>query len=557
MTEEHMGGMAWAVEPTITPMVRLTGVSYAYPRQSTYAVHNLNLAVDEGEFLLVVGPSGAGKSTLLRVLNGLVPHFYGGRFGGHVTVAGRDPAQLGPQGMSDVVGMVFQDPEAAFVTDTVEDEIVFAMENWGVAPALMRKRVEEMLDLLDIAALRERTIATLSGGEKQRVAIAAAMALQPDVLVLDEPTSQLDPQAAEEVLIALRHLNEDLGITVILAEHRLERVVQYADRVLYLGENGEVLVGAPRDALARMPLVPPLVELARALGWHPLPVTIKEGRRFARRVRLPDTPPPAPSAPGPPILRARGLWHAYNGLEALRDVHLDVHAGELVALMGRNGSGKSTLLKILAGLLRPRAGEVTVHTGRGWQPIRSLEDALPHVGLVVQHPTRMLFQETVMDELRFTRHNHGLPEDPAADRALLTWLGIEHLAHRDPRDLAGGERQRVAMAAVLVADPRIVLLDEPTRGLDYRQKLALIHLLRDLTAAGRAVILATHDVELVARAADRVILMAEGEIVVDGPTREVMTESLVFASQVTKLFRDPRFLTPEEVIRALQEAGAT
>ena len=551
MSETAMVGPEWPVPP----IVALTGVTYAYPHQPTYAVQDLSLEVEEGEFLLVVGPSGVGKSTLLRVLNGLVPHMYGGRFAGRVVVAGRDPARLGPQRMSDVVGMVFQDPEASFVTDTVEDEIVFAMENWGVPLPLMRKRVEEVLDLLDIAPLRGRSVTDLSGGEKQRVAVAAAMALQPDILVLDEPTSQLDPQAAEEVLIALRHLNEDLGITVVLAEHRLERVVQYADRILYLGPDGRMLLDTPREALRHMPLVPPVVALARALGWEPLPVTIKEGRRFARRMKLPAGPPPPSPARGAPLLQARGLWYAYGRVEALRNVSLDVHAGELIALMGRNGSGKSTLLKVLSGLVRPMAGEVQVWTGRHWQGVRSLEDALPYVGLVLQDPSRMLFQPTVADELRFTRRNHRLPEDPQADRALMEWLGIAHLADRDPRDLSGGERQRVAIASILVADPQVILLDEPTRGLDYHQKLALVELLRDLTAAGRAVILATHDVELVARAADRVILMAEGEIVVDGPTREVMSESLVFASQVTKLFRDPRFLTPEDVCQVLKPEG--
>ncbi len=541
----------------VPPAVVMDRVTYAYPQQEGFALADLSLTVEEGEFLLVVGPSGAGKSTLLRVVNGLVPHLYGGRFAGRVQVAERDPIRLGPQRMSDVVGMVFQDPEAAFVTDTVEDEIVFAMENWGLPQALMRKRVEEVLDVLDIAALRHRPIATLSGGEKQRVAIAAAMTLQPHILVLDEPTSQLDPQAAEEVLIALRHLNEDLGLTVILAEHRLERVIQYADRILYLGEEGTCVLDTPRRALAHIPLVPPLVDLARRLGWSPLPLTIKEGRRFARGVHLPPTPLPAPAPPGPPLLRASGLWFAYDGREVLRNVGLEIHAGEFVALMGRNGSGKSTLLKVLSGLLRPDRGQVEIAVGGRWRPVRSLEDALPHVGLVLQQPARMLFQERVRDELAFTRRQHGLPPDPDADEALLTWLGIAHLADRDPRDLSGGERQRAAIAAVLVADPHVILLDEPTRGLDYAQKQALVDLLKDLTRGGRAVVMATHDVELVARAADRVLLMAEGEIVVDGPTREVMTESLVFASQITKLFRDPRCLTPEDVIRLLApEAGA-
>ncbi len=542
-------------------LISLQDVTYAYPsngRATHPALEHVSLRVGEGEFVLVVGESGAGKSTLLQVMNGLVPHFHGGVFAGRVQIAGRDPIALGPQRMGDVVGIVFQDPESSFVMETVEDELAFAMENWGVAPRLMRKRIEEVLDLLDIAALRARPVHTLSGGEKQRVAIAAAMTLQPDILVLDEPTSQLDPQAAEEVLIALRHLNEDLGITVLLAEHRLERVTQYADQVVFMAPGGHIQVGPPRDLFTRISLVPPLVELARVLHWDPLPLTIKEGRRHARRLSIPAwRPEPAPSA-GEIVLQAESLWYDDDGIEALRGVNFVAREGEFIAIMGRNGSGKSTLLKCIAGLLRPTRGRVVVRpAGRSRSlAITSLEDALPHIGLVIQNPGRMLFQETVMDELRFTRRNHGLPRDDAADMALLDWLGIAHLADRDPRDLSGGERQRVAIAAILVANPRIILLDEPTRGLDYAQKRVLVRLLREMTRAGHTVIMATHDVELVAQAADRVVLMAEGDIVVDGPTREVMTESLIFASQVTKLFRDPRLLTVDDVLSALGTRGA-
>ncbi len=275
-------------------MIKFERVSYAYPQQKAPVLRNLSLDIAEGEFVLVVGPSGAGKSTFLRCLNGLVPHFYGGRFSGRVRVAGRDPVSLEPRGMADVVGFVFQDPEAQFVVDTVEDELVFALENFALPQAVMRKRVEEVLDQLSIAHLRGRRVSTLSGGEKQRVALAAVMTLHPQVLVLDEPTSQLDPQAAEEVLIALRQLNEDLGLTVILSEHRLERVVQYVDRMLYFPGAGEPIVdGTPDDVLSQTPLTPPLVTLGKALGWRPLPLTIKEARRFARQLDLATATAPA------------------------------------------------------------------------------------------------------------------------------------------------------------------------------------------------------------------------------------------------------------------------
>lgn len=559
-------------------MIELSHVTYTYPDQPTPALADFSVAIRPGEFVLVVGPSGSGKSTFLRSLNGLVPHFYGGRWAGRAAVLGRDPVALAPRGMADLVGFVFQDPEAQFVVDTVEDELAFAMENFALAPATMRKRVEEVLDQMTIAHLRDRRISTLSGGEKQRVAIAAVMALQPEVLVLDEPTSQLDPQAADEVLTALRQLNEDLGLTVILSEHRLERVAQYADRMLYLPARGvSPVLDEPRSVMAQLPLVPPLVDLGRRLGWAPLPLTIKEGRAFARKLterlggqgdeetgrqgdketRKQGEPLGADRhrvtvSPHPPAIDVRNLHYAYDGRSALRGVSLAAGAGEFVALMGRNGSGKSTLLKQMVGLLQPDDGQVLV-AGLDTRRV-ALDDIIKTVGYVPQHPGALLFADTLAAELVFTRRGHGLPLDPVADRALLDRLGLGELAERDPRDLSGGEQQRVALAAILVAGPQIVLLDEPTRGLDYAQKRSLAELLLDLKRQGHTLIMATHDVELTAACADRVVLMAEGQIVVDGPVREVMSDSQVFASQINKLFRDPRYLVVADVMARLAES---
>jgi len=539
-------------------LIELAHVTYTYPDQAGPALADFSVAIHPGEFVLVVGPSGSGKSTFLRCLNGLVPHFYGGRWAGRARILGRDPVALAPRGMADLVGFVFQDPEAQFVVDTVEDELAFALENFALAPATMRKRVEEVLDQMTIAHLRDRRVGTLSGGEKQRVAIAAVLALQPEVLVLDEPTSQLDPQAAEEVLIALRHLNEDLGLTIILSEHRLERVVQYADRVLYLPGLGQPpLLADPRTVMAALPLVPPLIELGRRLGWQPLPLTIKEGRAQARRLgeqigksaNRQVATSANQQATSAPVVSVRGVYYAYDGHAALRGVSLEAAPGEFVALMGRNGSGKSTLLKQLVGLQKPDRGQVFItdlDTRRA-----PLEEIIRTVGYVPQHPAALLFQESVTDELAFTRRSHRLPADPAADRQLLARLGLDAVAGRNPRDLSGGEQQRAALAAILAAGPRIILLDEPTRGLDYEQKHRLAALLQELKREGRTIIMATHDVELAAACADRVVLMAEGQIVVDGPARQVMSDSQVFSSQINKLFRDPRFLVVEDVLQVL------
>lgn len=559
-------------------MIEFEHVTYRYPGAEAPILSDLSLTIGESEFLLVMGPSGAGKSTLLRCLNGLVPHFYGGTIGGRLRVAGRDPVAAGPQGMASLVGLVMQDPEAQFVVDNVEDEMAFALENQAASPLLIRKRIEEALDQLSIAHLRRRSVHTLSGGERQRVAIAAVMTLQPRLLVLDEPTSQLDPQAAEELLDTLVKLNHDLGLTVVLSEHRLERVVQYADRVLYLpGEGRPPLLADPRTVLQQVELTPPLVTVAKALGWSPLPLTIKEGRRFVQergpgsRAQRAGIEAPAGHEPGgdhgaaPRTAGARGglkadrptaaisvnkLAFSYNGHPALDGVSLEINAGEFVAVMGRNGSGKTTLLLQLVGLLKPDRGQVRI-AGLPAQPAldtrqASVDDIIQVVGYVPQNPNALLFNDTLRQELDFTRHNHRLP--PISDDILLAQLGLAAHADHYPRDLSAGERQRAALAAILAAEPLILLLDEPTRGLDYQQKEALTTILQAEKARGRTIVMATHDVELVARCADRVILLGDGQVVVDGPARQVMTESLVFSSQINKLYRDPEMLTVEDVL---------
>jgi energy-coupling factor transport system ATP-binding protein len=385
------------------------------------------------------------------------------------------------------------------------------------------------------------------------------MTLQPQVLVLDEPTSQLDPQAAEEVLDTLVRLNQDLGLTIVLSEHRLERVVQYIDRILYLpGQGQPPILDEPRAVLSQVDLTPPLITLAKALDWSPLPLTIKEGRRFARqfardRVESAGHQPRASKAQSPISIAVQGLGYSYNGHAALQGVSLEVHQGEFVALMGRNGAGKTTLLKQLVGLLKPDQGQVQIADSNAERPMDtrqvSTEEIIQVIGYVPQNPNALLFNDTVRQELDFTRRGHGLA--PGDYAPLLGTLGLTGHTEHYPRDLSVGERQRVALASILVAEPQILLLDEPTRGLDYQQKAALVGFLQHEKARGRTIVMATHDVELVANCADRVVLLGDGQVVVDGPARKVMSESLVFASQINKLFRDPDLLTVEDVLGLL------
>lgn len=544
-------------------MIEFDRVSYTYPGATVPALENLSVILPLGEVVVVAGPSGAGKSTLLRCINGLVPHFSGGTLTGNVRVMGLDPVAESPQTMSRHVGFVFQDPEAQFVMDRVEDEIAFALENAAMPPQEMRVRVEETLDLLDLAPLRERPLAELSGGERQRVAIAAALALRPAILVLDEPTSQLDPKSAEDVLNALARLNSDLGLTVILAEHRLERVLPFADALLYLRGVGRApVLGDPRTVLLEMEETPPLVRLAKQLHWQPLPLTIKEGLRHSRGLTLPDASAvPTQAQPrrneSDALVAAHQLEVRYGKTIALNSVSFALHRGEIVTIMGRNGSGKSTLLRSLVGLVRPHGGKVMVLRRDGTQTDSShwnVATISRNVSYLPQDPNTLLFADTVMEELWTTLRNHGY--DPAGDpaalpvepRTLLAQLGIAPLADAYPRDLSVGERQRVALAAILVVRPRALLLDEPTRGLDYGAKAQLAKLLMELRAAGMGIGVVTHDVELAAAIADRVVLMSQGEIIAEGAPSTVMGTSPLFAPQIARLFPQTGWLTPEDVV---------
>jgi energy-coupling factor transport system ATP-binding protein len=488
----------------------------------------------------VTGPSGSGKSTLLRCLNGLTPHFSGGRFGGVVTVARQDTRQHSPRVLARTTGFVFQDPEAQFVAGRVEDELAFGMEQLGLPPLTMRKRVEEVLDLLGIAALRSRDVTTLSGGERQRVAVATALALQPEILALDEPTSQLDPWGAEEVIAALTRLNEDLGLTIVLAEHRLERVVSHSDRLTVLDGEGSIAHdGPPRTVLGRvgMEMLPPLIGLGRRLNWQPLPLSIKEGRVAQHRDHAAGRVLEAPHADvslasGTPVVSLQGVSAGWNRHPVLRDIDLELRPGELVGLMGRNGSGKTTLLRLVAGFHRPERGRVLL-AGNDTSRLHPA-DIAQQVGYLPQNPSSLFFAETVAAELAFTlKHHRDLGRDPDA---VLSALGLAQATQRHPRDLSGGERERAALAAVLVGAPRVLLLDEPTRGMDAVRKRALTDILTRLRAEGVAILLATHDVELVADVATRVVLLGDGRIVADGGPRQVLSGSLTFATAINKLY---------------------
>lgn len=573
-------------------------VSVTYPNATTPTLRDVTLAVPEGELCLVVGPTGTGKSTLLRAACGLVPHFTGGTLAGRVLVAGRDTRDHLPRDLADVVGVVGQDPAAGFVTGTVEDELAYAMEQLGVPGATMRTRVEEVLDLLGLAPLRDRPLADLSGGEQQRVAIGAVLTPHPRLLLLDEPTSALDPAAAEEVLAALTRLVHDLGMTVVIAEHRLERVVQYADHVVAVSPDGTVTDGQPAAMLALAATAPPIVELGRWAGWHPLPLSVRDARRRAvgLRTSLADVAPATVRSAGAALICAddlhvhhgggpssRALWRAGRPrastvVHALRGVDLAVGAGEVLAVMGRNGAGKTSLLWALSGAGARSAGTVSVvgpdgaggtvagrvarrpvTRGAAGPAVTCDPAALPPaqarrlVALVPHDPAALLFRDTVRAELAAA--DADAPDGPGSAAAILTALAPEVSSDAHPRDLSEGGRLALALAVQLAARPKVLLLDEPTRGLDYAAKRRLTALLRRHAADGGAVILSSHDVEFVAETATRAVLLAAGEVVADGPAAQVLTASPTFAPQVARVLHPVPLLTVQALRRAVEEAS--
>jgi energy-coupling factor transport system ATP-binding protein len=405
----------------------------------------------------------------------------------------------------------------------------------------MRKRLEETLDALSIARLRRRAPATLSGGELQRVAIAAALVMQPRLLLLDEPTSQLDPQAAEDVLGILSHLRGDLGLTIVAAEHRLERLVQYADGVMHVPGDGSVLLRPVREAMADAAAVPPVAAIGRELGWSPLPLSVAEGRRFVKARKGPPATNGAAHAPGRTLVSVGRVDVMLGGQQVLRNVSLDLHEGEIVGLMGRNGAGKTTLLRTVAALQQPARGTVEYGVTPAARP-----DLYRQLAFVAQDPASLLYRGSVHDEIADVLHS--TKRAGTVEAALAEW-GLQALSDRHPVDLSVGQRQRAALAAMLCGDPKLILLDEPTRGMDHETKEVLTANLRRRASAGAAVLLASHDVELVARATDRVVLLAEGEVIADGATREVLSESMIFSTQANKLFGGS-VLTVEDALAA-------
>lgn len=569
-------------------LVEIENLSYWYPEREEPSLSDVSVSLSEGELVVLAGASGCGKSTLCRSVNGLVPHFYGGRISGSVSVAGMDASSVRVRDLARVVGMVFQDPENQLVSESPVAEIAFGLENIGLDAQQMRKRVEEVIASLRLGDLRRKRTRELSGGQKQKVVLASVLAMHPRVLVLDEPTSQLDPISADDFLSTLKSLNDELGLAVLLAEHRVERCYHFADRVVVLEEGRLVFDGAPAEITrwargARSFLLPPIARLFMNGEAAPVPLTVKAGRMKVAELAAGSGGPfdsaPRPIEPGDaragtareaepkrsrrsrsskepaPIIETRGLWHVYDdGTEALRGVDVSIQPGEFVAVIGENGSGKTTLVRHFNGLLRPSKGKVML-AGRDTGGMEVYEMART-CGMLGQNPNSQLIAESSMKELETTLEAMGVPREDWASRIhdVVELLDLAGVLDRDPEDLSCGERERVALGSVLVYRPEVLLLDEPTRGIDQSTKERLGGHLRAFNAQGRTVVLVTHDLEFAAESCTRVLLMGAGTVLADGDKHQVLSESLFFTTQYSKCFRGVAggVVTREEARGALE-----
>jgi energy-coupling factor transporter ATP-binding protein EcfA2 len=533
-------------------MIRFNNVSLIYPHSLHTVFEDLSFTIDEGEMVLVIGATGSGKSSLLRLINGLVPHHTGGILAGDISVDGISTSLTKPGGLAHLIGIVGQNPAHGFVTDTVEEELVFGMEALNFAPDVMRKRVEEILDLLSLAHLRARSISTLSGGEQQRVAIGSALVMHPKVLVLDEPTSALDPIAAEEVLSILHRLVHDLGLTVVISEHKLERVIGFADRIIAISADGKTEIDIPEEILKKSAIAPPIVHLARALNLDSVGTSVREVRRMTTHLRdfTPLLSQPG-SASGETVVAIEKLSHFYGEKVALREVSLEFKAGEISAVMGRNGAGKSTLFKSIVGFHTSTGGQIKV---LGTDPTELHgRKRLSTIGYIPQEPSDLLIHPSVAKECAASDRDNGLEDGSTFAFLIRLTPTVNPDAH--PRDLSEGQRLSLVLALILCSAPDVLIMDEPTRGLDYQAKSLLVDTLVSYSRnLGKCVLIATHDVELVAEVADRVVFLADGDVVADGSTLDVLLSSPAFAPQVAKVMSPAPWLTVKDALRGIAAA---
>jgi energy-coupling factor transporter ATP-binding protein EcfA2 len=507
-------------------MISLKNFTFGYGASDEPRLNRVNLEISAGEFVLVCGATGSGKSTLLRAMVGLVPHFTGGIASGKRTIDGQDFSTAMPHETAHLIGYVNQQPEGAFVADTVVEELAFALEQLGVQRDQMIERVDAALAATGLTELGNRKLIELSGGQQQRVAIAAALSAGQKILILDEPTSALDPASAHELLEFIHELCRTQNLTAIIAEHRIERLIDLVDSVILVSNDATVTHGKPAEQLAKFNFVPPLIELAQRLDWQPIELNIESaGVRFNDEYKK-QPRKIAHLALGQVLLKAENVVVDYANLRAVDNISIEVRAGEVIAIMGENGSGKTSLLWALQGQ----------------------NPSLDEIAMVPQQASDLLFLNSLSEELRDSDEVAGAK--PTSTASLLEQFTSRLDPAIHPRDLSSGQQLALVLAMQLVKNAPVVLLDEPTRGLDYATKKQVAQVIRGLAAAGKAIIFASHDVEFVAQTADRVVQLEAGKVIADEPVEQALAWSATnaLASQIAQITKLPGVIALQQVI---------
>lgn len=549
----------------MTSVITVKNLSYRYSPTSQFVLKDICFEVEEGEFVAIMGPSGAGKSTLCLALNGIIPNFFGGSFFGQVEIFGKDTIELSVTQLAQNIGMVLQDPEMQLVTNSVEDEVAFGLENIKIPRDEIRRRIDEALEIVRLTGYEKKHPAALSGGQKQRLAIAAALALRPKVMVLDEPTSQLDPIGMEEVFNVIRELNQRYQITVILVTHDSERVAEYADRVILMDEGQiisdsrakEFFQGAISQEFngIRLPQVTEFFAGLKNNGQHLplLPVTLSEAvaemkntwREYSFTPVLFDSEPTVQLESAGPLISARELYYTYpDGTEAITGVSLDIYPGECVAIIGQNGGGKSTLVKHFVRLLKQTSGELKIYNQAA--ETYSVSELAQRIGFVYQNPDAQIFCKTVEEEIAFGPGNQldDLEEVQRRVDAALAAMDLEQFRDEHPLALSKGDRERVAVAAVLAMEPEVIIFDEPTTGQDKIGAQHIIETIDRLHKQGRTIIIITHHLYLLPGYVDRVVLIGDGKILRDAPLRDVFNDVQVLRET---------YLSPPQIVEFVHQ----
>jgi len=460
-------------------LYKIKDLTYYYPEQSSPSLKISDLTINDGEFILIMGPSGCGKSTLARTLSGFIPHFFGGNLKGSILFKDQSLFSLNPIDLRKNIGMVFQDPEKQIVMANVKNDLVFGLENLGLEQTSIKDRINEITNLLEIKDLLSKSSRELSSGQKQKIAIASILAMKPKVLILDEPTSQLDPSSSKEIFSILRKLNKDHGYTIILIEQNVDSCFDFADRVIFV-DRGEIIEKTnPVSIKEKLS--------SKYKSFFPLKVSDSE---FCTSNNLSNKTTDT-------LVKLENINFNYKNGFSLNDINLKIQKGELLSVIGENGAGKSTLLKLIPGYLKPKSGDISYKNTR--------------ISYLSQNPNDYLFNDTVEEELRYTMHNYNI-KDEGLLIDTLKGLGIEHCRYSYPRDLSTGEKQRVALASILVSNPSLIMLDEPTRGLDPILKEKLGNLLIKLKDDGKSIILVTQDIDFVLKYSTKIKLLKQGTI---------------------------------------------